>query len=78
MSGREVKPTGAPAPVLVDVERLRDALRIVVRGELAGLRWGEMADLVGALELADGAVAEVMHEERMRWRSSAQGRRAPL
>ena len=57
----------ARKPQLVDVERLRDALRIVVRGELAGLRWCETADLVRALELADGAVAEVLHEERMRW-----------
>ena len=74
MSGQEVKPTGASAPVLVDVERLRDALRIVVRGEWAGLRAPDMRELVCALELSDGAVAEVLHEERMRW--AARPRRA--
>lgn len=59
----------AKRPQLVDVERLRDALRVVVRGEWAGLRAHEMRELVGALELADGAVAEILHEERMRWAS---------
>lgn len=67
MSGQEVKPAGASAPVLVDVERLRDAPRVVVRGEWAGLRAHEMRELVAALELSDGAVAEILHEERMRW-----------
>lgn len=73
MSGQEVKPTGASSPVLVDVERLRDALRIVVRGEWAGLRAREMRELVAALELADGAVAELMLEERMRWAARPRG-----
>lgn len=59
----------AKRPQLVDVERLRDALRVVVRGEWAGLRAHEMRELVGALELSDGAVAEILHEERMRWAS---------
>ena len=58
-----------PATVTVDVERLRDALRVVVRGEWGGLRAPEMRERVGALELSDGAVAEVLHEERMRWAS---------
>lgn len=59
----------AKRPQLVDVERLRDALRVIVRGEWGGLRAHEMRELVGALELADGAVAEILHEERMRWAS---------
>ena len=59
----------AKRPQVVDVERLRDALRVIVRGEWAGLRAHEMRELVGALELSDGAVAEVLHEERMRWAS---------
>ena len=63
----------AKRPQLVDVERLRDALRVVVRGERSGLRAHEMRELVGALELSDGAVAEVLHEERMR-RASRPGR----
>ena len=66
----------AKRPQLVDVERLRDALRVVVRGEWAGLRAHEMRELVGALELSDGAVAEVLHEERMRW-ASRPGRLRP-
>lgn len=66
----------AKRPQLVDVERLRDALRVVVRGEWAGLRAHEMRELVGALELADGAVAEILHEERMRW-ASRPGRLQP-
>lgn len=63
----------ARKPQLVDVERLRDALRVVVRGEWAGLRAHEMRELVGALELSDGAVAEMLHEERMRWASRPRG-----
>ena len=76
MSDGEAKPTGASAPVLVDAECLRDALRVIVRGEWAGLRAHEMRELVGALELADGAVAEILHEERMRW-ASRPGRLGP-
>lgn len=64
----------APRPAMVEVERLRDALRIVVRGEWAGLGAHEMRELVCALELADGAVAELLLEERMRW--AARPRRA--